>query len=95
MRIIDFLEPELDEPIDLNEDDLDVFIGHPVTADNPDVKLLVSWESPGAWFVEVNNSTDKPIKTTLTSSPGWTLFKFKETVDLAPGSSKTWTVNGK
>jgi hypothetical protein len=23
VRIIDFLEPELDEPIDLNEDDLD------------------------------------------------------------------------
>jgi len=81
--------------LDLVEADLDLFLGHPVTADNKDVKLSVSWMMPGKWFVEVNNPTDKTVGATLTSSPGWTLFDFKETVQLAPGGSRTWTVEVK
>jgi len=78
--------------LDLNQADLDVFIGHPVTCDNPDVKLLVSWQEPGVWFLEAHNATDKAIKTRLTSSRGWRLFHLDETVNLRPGSSRIWHV---
>jgi hypothetical protein len=81
--------------LDLNEGDLDIFIGHPVVADNPNVKLAVSWMRPGEWFVEANNPTDAPIKTRLTAAPGWTPFAFDQTLDLAPGAGRQWTVKEK
>jgi len=76
--------------LDLAEQDRDVFIGHPVTADQPDVKVQVAWQEPGVWFVEAHNPTDQPVRMSLRSSPGWTVFDFGQTVELAPGSSRVW-----
>ncbi len=78
--------------LDLVEGDSDLFIGHPVTADKPDVKLLVAWRSPGVWQVEAHNPGDKSVKVHLRSNPGWTVFAFDETVELPAGSSQTWQV---
>ena len=81
--------------------DLDLFIGHPVVCGRiagnppPEVRLLVSWQQPGVWFIEAHNPTDKPLKAQLRSSQGWDLFAFKEAVDLAPGTSRTWRVQEK
>ncbi|MFC1805774.1 hypothetical protein ACFL09_02200 [Planctomycetota bacterium] len=75
--------------------DLDIFIGHPVICDQANIRLLVSWMEPGLWFVEAHNPTDAPIKALLRSSEGWTPFAFRETVDLAPGTSRIWRVRGK
>ncbi len=73
----------------------DLFIGHPVRGDRPEAKVLVAWKAPGQWFIEAHNPTDAPLKLTLSTTPGWTLFTFGATIDLAPGSSRTWTVPGR
>ena len=78
--------------LDLNDADLDLFIGHPITADQKDLKIQVSWKQAGQWYVEAHNPTDKPMKVALQSQKGWTPFRFKETVDLPAGTSKVWTV---
>lgn len=78
--------------LDLNDADMDLFIGHPVTCDRKEAKILVSWKEPKQWYIEAHNPTDKPMKTRLATATGWTVFKFGETVDLAPGTSKVWTV---
>jgi hypothetical protein len=76
--------------LDLSEAPSDVFIGHPLVADDPAVKLLVSWQEPGVWFVEAHNPSDAPITTRLRSPAGWPLFRFDQAVTLPPGTSKTW-----
>jgi len=78
--------------LDLNEADLDLFIGHPVACDKRDLRLLVAWQEPRVWFVEAHNPSDKPLKAELQSSEGWDRFTFKETVELAPGTSRIWRV---
>jgi hypothetical protein len=78
--------------LDLNMADSDLFMGHPVTADNPAVTLSVNWKSDRLWCVEAHNPTNAPITATLASTVGWTPFTFKETVTLAPGTSKIWNV---
>ncbi len=78
--------------LDLNLADSDVFIGHPVVADNSNIKLLVSWMEPGKWFVEAHNPGPKTIETTLHNPATWEIFDFNETVQLPPGSSQTWEV---
>ncbi|HRT95584.1 MAG TPA: hypothetical protein P5532_14240 [Planctomycetota bacterium] len=81
--------------LDLNEGDMDIFIGHPVTCDKRDAKIQVAWHEPGVWFVEAHNPTDEAVKAELRSSPGWTPFAFRETVELAPGTSRIWLVKEK
>ena len=78
--------------LDLTEADSDVFIGHPLVADNPAVKLLVNWQEPGLWFVEAHNPTDAPLTARLASTPEGPLAHFPETVVLPPGSSKTFSL---
>jgi hypothetical protein len=80
--------------LDLNEADSDLFIGHPVVASQPQVKLLVAWQEPGVWCVEANNPTAKPLPVTLDTAPGWTVFSFHQTLTLAPGTSQTWQASG-
>lgn len=70
----------------------DAFIGHPVTCDNPNVMLQVSWMEPGKWFVEAHNDSDKKVSTTVASDPAWKIFKLREKIALAPGSSQVWEV---
>jgi hypothetical protein len=78
--------------LDLNESASDLFIGHPVIASQPQVKLLVAWQEPGVWSVEANNPTDQPLTLTLDTAPAWTVFSFHQALTLAPGTSQTWQV---
>ena len=78
--------------LDLVEGDSRFFLGHPVTAADPRVELTVAWQEPGAWHLEAHNPTDVAIKTALRTSPGWTLFALNEKVELAPGTSRHWTL---
>ncbi|MHB9134769.1 MAG: hypothetical protein ACYDBB_27180 [Armatimonadota bacterium] len=78
--------------LDVNLADSKIFIGHPVIADNPQVKLLVSWQQPGAWFIEAHNPTQKRMRVRLTNNPGWSLFRFDKTITLPAGRSQVWTV---
>jgi hypothetical protein len=81
--------------LDVTEGDADVFIGHPIVCDRPELKLHVAWKSPGKWFVEAHNPSEKPITAKLRANDGWPLFPFNETITLAPGSSRVWEVAGK
>lgn len=76
--------------LDPSEGDLDLFIGHPVTCDVPEVSLLVAWQEPGVWFLEAHNPTDKSLQAAIRSAKGWTPFAFSERTDLPPGTSKVW-----
>jgi len=78
--------------LDLTATDADVFVGHPLTCDQPSVKLMVSWQETGMWFIEAHNAVDKPLKTTIKANKEWTLFPFEATIELAPGSSQVWHV---
>ena len=44
---------------------LDLFVGHPVTADKPDAVLQLTQIGPSTWRLEIHNPTDKPMETTL------------------------------
>ena len=79
--------------LDLKEADVDVFMGHPVTCDHPELKILVSWVKPGQWFVEAHNAGDEVVEAELVSNPAWTLFDFQEAVKLLPGESRTWQIS--
>ena len=71
-------------------DRLDLFIGHPVIADNPDVFIQVTQTGETNWSVEVHNPTDKPIETTVRKNDYFDPFKDKtlsEKISLPPGSS--------
>ena len=68
---------------------------HGRRSDPKDVKIQVAWMEPGLWYVEAHNPGDQPVKTELRSSPGWTLFEFKEAVELPPGTSRVWKVRGR
>ncbi|MHB9131538.1 MAG: hypothetical protein ACYDBB_10680 [Armatimonadota bacterium] len=81
--------------LDLNLADSDLFLGHPVTASDPRVTLLVSWKQEGQWVIEAHNPTDAPITTALTTTEGWPKFTFRQQVKLEPGTSQTWTVTEK
>jgi hypothetical protein len=81
--------------LDLNDANADLFIGHPVIADCQDVKILVSWIQPKRWHVEVHNPTGSPLNVSCRSNPGWPFFTFDEKLDLAPGTSRVWTVEEK
>ncbi len=81
--------------LDLNEADSDLFIGHPVTADQAEVRILVSWKEPGLWYVEAHNPGHKPMNLKLKANEGWNLFDFAESVELPPGASRVWTVKAK
>ncbi len=79
--------------LDLNFADSDLFLGHPVTADNPAITITVNWKQEKQWCIEAHNPSNAQITSTLTSTPGWTPFTFKETVTLPAGTSKIWSVN--
>ncbi len=78
--------------LDLNLADSRIFLGHPVVADRPEVKLLVAWQEPGVWFVEAHNPTEQPLPVKLSTAPGWGVFAFQQTLTLPPGASQTWQV---
>ncbi|MHB9132423.1 MAG: hypothetical protein ACYDBB_15240 [Armatimonadota bacterium] len=65
------------------DDPIDLFLGHPVTADNPNVKITLCNTLPGKWLISLHNPTAKEIRTKVTSAPAWTPFKL---------SAKSYTI---
>jgi hypothetical protein len=70
---------------------LDLFVGHPLIADNADVCLQLTQTGADAWRAEYHNPTDKPLRVTVRKNAHFDLLKAKpfteETVDLPAGSS--------
>ena len=78
--------------IDLTDADVELFLGHPVTCDRPEVKVQVAWEQPGRWFVEAHNPGAETVRAKLRTTVGWGKFAFRESVELPAGTSRTWHV---
>jgi len=79
--------------VDLTTHSPDLFMGHPVVADNDNLHLQVAWHEPGVWFVEVHNPTEQTINTNVNTNSGWSRFDFKETLTLSGGSSRVYLVS--
>jgi len=95
LRALRNLSYEANALLEPGEGDKDLFIGYPVTCDKRGVEIQVGWREPGVWFVEAHNPTDDAVRTELRSGPGCTPFAFRETVELAPGTSRIWLVKEK
>jgi hypothetical protein len=66
----------------------DVFIGHPVVADQPELVLNVALAEDGqSWRLEVHNPTDQAVKSLVRSSPHVTGIRFEERMEIRPGTS--------
>ncbi|MHB9134708.1 MAG: hypothetical protein ACYDBB_26855 [Armatimonadota bacterium] len=69
----------------------DLFIGHPVTADDRNLTIQLTQRGDNAWSLEVHNPTDKPITTTLHKNPFFDPLQGKtlgeEKVTIPAGSS--------
>lgn len=65
-----------------------LFIGHPFTADNPQVMLSLArskdWKT---WVVEIHNPTDEALRVKVTTNPLVQGLKLNETLQLPAGSS--------
>ena len=72
-------------------DKLDLFIGHPVFCDQPELFIQTTQSRDDQWSVEVNDPTDATIKTTLRVTPCFDPLAKKniadETLDILPGQS--------
>ena len=70
---------------------LDLFVGHPVIADNPDVWLQVTQTGESAWRLEVHNPTDAALRVTVRKNPHFDPLRDRpfsqETIELPAGSS--------
>jgi hypothetical protein len=66
-----------------------LFIGHPVTADNKNLIIQVTQSSESTWVLEVHNPTDKAITSTIKFNPYFDLIKVKSGVEklTIPGGS--------
>ncbi len=65
-------------------------IGHPFTADDPQVVLsLTRTADLKGWRLEAHNPTDRAVRARIQSTPGFTGFTGDQTVALAPGTSAT------
>jgi hypothetical protein len=49
----------------------DVFLGHPVTADDPRAVIQVTQSGAAAWNVEIHNPADAPITTRIKANPAF------------------------
>jgi hypothetical protein len=76
--------------IDFNERDVDLFIGHPLRAQEEALLLHAVYLTKGQWRVEAHNPTEAPLETTVRSDPDWPLFSFEKRVSLKPGTSQSW-----
>ncbi|HOF88657.1 MAG TPA: hypothetical protein PLZ36_11230, partial [Armatimonadota bacterium] len=66
-----------DEPIDL-------FLGHPVIADHPAVKITLCNTLPGQWVVALHNPTEQAITTRVETQKAWTPFTLKRKAYTVP-----------
>lgn len=79
--------------IETDKQDPDVFIGHPIVCDQPDVFLGLVKIERGRCRFEINNPTEKTLTCVVRPSKGFDLVgKFAKTIVLNPGQSRFVTV---
>lgn len=68
---------------------LDLFLGHPVVADNPKLAIQATQTGESAWHVEIHNPTDAPIRAAIRPNPHFDPLKGRpaETLDVPAGTS--------
>ena len=70
---------------------VELFIGHPVTADNPDLVIQVTQTGESAWSVELHNPSEKAVSVTPVLNANYAPFAGKKLadgkVDVPAGSS--------
>lgn len=75
--------------VDLNAGDVDLIVGHPVTCNEPNVRLVVWWTKAGL-EVFAHNPAEKAITCTLRTNPAFTGLPMGEsTAAIAAGDSVT------
>jgi hypothetical protein len=79
--------------LDTEENDMDLFVGHPVTANRDEIAVTVAWEQEGKWRIETHNPTALPVAVQFKTNPGWTVFDFERQIDLPAGTSESWTID--
>lgn len=75
------------------EGSLDLFVGHPMVADNPQVALQVTQTGEQSWKVEVHNPTNAPITTTLRKNPYFDPLQkkpFRREILRVPAGTSVW-----
>ncbi len=69
----------------------DLFIGHPIIADNDAAHIQVTQSGEAAWTLEVHNPLDEPVRVTVRKNPKFDLLESsafsQETLDIPAGSS--------
>ena len=56
----------------------DIFLGHPVLADKPEIVISLCNLLPGQWLLSLHNPGDAPVTTKVRSAPDWPVFKLAE-----------------
>ncbi len=59
----------------------EIFMGHPVTADNPEIFIQVCQTNENAWSVELHNPADKPVSVTPALNAKFASFAGKKLSD--------------
>lgn len=87
-RPLGVLESTAYGTLDTAERDWDVFIGHPVIADDEDLVLNLVQTGAAEWTLEIHNPTDRTVAARVSRSPFFNLLNWLgENVRLAPGAS--------
>ncbi len=87
-RPLGFLEGAAYAFLDTLHRDWNVFIGHPVTASNPDLVIGLAQTGDSKWVLEAHNPNGSAIETVLTPSPLFNILEFEETIRvIQPGAS--------
>ena len=82
--------------VDTDKQDPDVFIGHLLVCDRPEVFITVIKAEKGKCTFEVNNPTDKTLTCTVRPAKGFELTgKWQRTITLPPGAWRKVTVGAR
>lgn len=73
----------------------DVFIGHPLTATNPELLVRLFQRGDGGWDALVHNPTDKTVSCKVQGNQGGPVPDEKKRLRLSPGEEIRWTITAK
>ncbi len=76
--------------IDATTGDSDLFIGHPIVADNADLTLCVTQTGDEEFALEIHNPTDAEITAHIRSPDGFTLLSVPPTEITVPAGRSLW-----
>lgn len=92
-RPLGVLEQRAYATLDTNAGDWNVFIGHPVTADESRLMLSLTQIAADQWMLEIHNPTDRAITSRVSRSRWFELIDWAGAdVSLPAGASVSWTL---